>query len=69
MLRCVHALVGFLNVHTEPGDPWRTDNVLQQLPHNAVVVSLAEEGEWVRHDGGGWSIRIYDGHEFLVPLD
>ena len=61
--------VGFLNVHTEPGDPFRTDNVVRQLPHGAVVESKVEQGVWVDHDGGGWSIRVYDGHEYLVPVD
>ena len=65
----VDALVGFLNVHSEPGDPFRTDNVCAQLAHNAVVESIVERGVWVQHDGGGWSIRVYDGHHFLVPLD
>ena len=55
--------LGFLNVHDEPGDPWRTDNVVAQLPHGAVVESKAEEGVWVHHDGGGWSIRLHDGQE------
>ena len=63
------AQVGFLNVHTEPGDPFRTDNVVRQLPHGAVVESRVEQGVWVDHDGGGWSIRVYDGHEYLVPVD
>ena len=56
-------------VHSEPGDPWRTDNVVAQLQHGEVVESRAESGEWVSHDGGGWSIRVYEGHAFLVPLD
>ena len=65
----VESLVGFLNVHTDPGDPWRTDNVVGRLPHGAVVESNKVDGVWVSHDGGGWSIRLYDGHEFLVPID
>ena len=65
----VNSLVGFLNVHKEPGDPWRTDNVVQQLHHSTVVESIREEGVWVLHDGGGWSIRVYDGHEFLVLVE
>ena len=62
---------GFLNVHTCAGDPWRTDNVVAQLPDGAVVESTREAhgGAWICHDGGGWSIRAYDGHEFLVPVD
>ena len=29
--------VGFLNVHSEPGDPYRTDNVVTQLVDGALV--------------------------------
>ena len=60
---------GFLNVHSEPGDPWRVDNVVGRLGDRAVVESLKESGEWVCHDGGGWSIRVYDGHAFLELLE
>ena len=66
--RCV-TLVGFLNIHSSPGDPHRLDNVLGQLREGAVVESVQEEGAWVCHDAGGWSIREYDGHAFLVPID
>ena len=65
----VDALVGFLNVHREPDDPFRTDNVVARLSHGAIVEASAEEGEWVAHDGGGWSVRVYDGHEFLKPVE
>ena len=66
----VNALApGFLNVHSAPDDPWRTDNVVCQLQHGAVVESLREEGVWINHDGGGWSIRVYDGHDFLVLVE
>ena len=66
----VNALApGFLNVHSTPGDPWRTDNVVCQLQDGAVVESMREEGVWINHDGGGWSIRVYEGHNFLVPME
>ena len=65
----VDSLVGFLNVHSEPDDPFRLDNVVGQLGHGEVVESTSERGDWVAHDGGGWSIRVHDGHHFLVPLD
>ena len=73
----VNALApGFLNVHSTPGDPWRTDNVVCQLQDGAVVESLREEytfmreeGVWINHDGGGWSIRVYEGHAFLVLVE
>ena len=60
---------GFLNVHSEPGDPFNTANVVCQLDHGAVVESLSEDGVWVCHDGGGWSIRVYGDHQFLVPVE
>ena len=65
----VDAPRGFLNVHAEPGDPWRLDNVVEQLDHGTVVTAVEESNGWVRHDMGGWSIREHGGHAFLVPLD
>ena len=65
----VDAPRGFLNVHAEPGDPWRLDNVVEQLDHGTVVTAVEESNGWVRHDLGGWSIREHGGHAFLVPLD
>jgi len=56
---------GFLNVHENPGDPWRVDTVVGQLGDGAIVESVEASGDWVCHDGGGWSIRVYDGHTFL----
>ena len=67
----VDSLVGFLNVHSEPGNAFRTDNVVSRLWNGAVVESVAEDGLWVSHDGGGiggWSIREHDGHEYLARL-
>ena len=65
----VDAPRGFLNVHAEPGDPWRLDNVVEQLDHGTVVTAVEESNGWVRHDFGGWSIKTHGGHAFLVPLD
>ena len=65
----VDAPRGFLNVHAEPGDPWRLDNVVEQLDHGTVVTAVEESNGWVRHDMGGWSIKAHGGHAFLVPLD
>ena len=65
----VDAPRGFLNVHAEPGDPWRLDNVVEQLDHGVVVTAVEERDGWVRHDMGGWSIKAHGGHAFLVPLD
>ena len=65
----VDAPRGFLNVHAEPGDPWRLDNVVEQLDHGVVVTVVEESNGWVRHDFGGWSIKTHGGHAFLVPLD
>ena len=64
----VDAPRGFLNVHAEPGDPWRLDNVVEQLDHGTVVTAVEESNGWVRHDMGGWSIKTHGGHAFLVPL-
>ena len=33
----VRTQVGFLNVHSEPGDPFRTDNVVAQLQEGEIV--------------------------------
>lgn len=60
--RVDNASPGFLNVHTAPDDPFRTDNVVARLMHNDIVESVSERGAWVEHDGGGWSIRDYGGH-------
>ena len=67
--RVDNASPGFLNVHTAPDDPFRTDNVVARLLHNDVVESVGERGAWVEHDGGGWSIREYGGHRYLVPVN
>jgi len=63
----VSAPRGFLNVHSDPSDPWRMDNVVDMLDHGMVIPGVESDG-WVRHDLG-WSIRAYEGHEFLVPIE
>ena len=65
----VDAPRGFLNVHDAPDDPFRLDNVVEQLDHGTVVTAVEERDGWVRHDMGGWSIKAHGGHAFLVPLD
>ena len=65
----VATLVGFLNVHSEPGSPFSTDNIVAQCFDGEIVESIEEIGDWVCHDNGGWSIREFDGHRFLVPLE
>ena len=67
----VNTMHGFLNVHTDAGDPYRLDNVVGRLPHGEVVLALAanDGGDWIAHDHGGWSVREHDGFEWLVPVD
>jgi len=60
---------GFLNVHSEPGDPYRSDNVVGRLFEGDIVVGLEEKGDWLLHDAGGWSVRIYGGFEWLKRLE
>ena len=36
----VDAPRGFLNVHSEPDDPFRLDNVVEQLDHGTVVTAV-----------------------------
>ena len=52
-------------VHADPGDPWRLDNVVDTLDHGTVVTGAEERDGWVRHDRGGWSIKQYEGHAYL----
>lgn len=60
---------GFLNVHSEPGDPYRHDNVVGRLWEGQIVTGFEQQGDWLRHDGGGWSIRFHGGFEWLRPLE
>jgi len=62
--------LGFLNVHTEPGDPNRLDNVVHQIVDGDIVESVGpDSGDWVQHDLGGWSIRKYGGFTWLKLYD
>ena len=59
---------GFLNVHSEPGDPYRSDNVVGRLFEGDIVLGIREQGQWLLHEAG-WSIRFHGGFEWLKPLD
>lgn len=60
---------GFLNVHMEPGDPYNTANIVNQLEEGEIVTSTGpSRGPWIKHDKGGWSISIYYGHVWLEEL-
>ena len=61
---------GFLNVHDSPGDPFDTENIVSQLSEGEIVTSTkAPQGDWICHDGGGWSISVYEGFVWLEALD
>jgi hypothetical protein len=61
---------GFLNVHQEPGDPFDISNIVTVLTDGDIVVSTGpNRGPWVRHDGGGWSVAIFGGFQWLEPLE
>lgn len=60
---------GFLNVHSEPGDPYASWNVVGQLYEGEIVTGLEQDGDWLLHDGGGWSVRFYGDFEWLRPVD
>ena len=61
--------IGFLNVHDAPGDPFDTENIVGQLVDGQIVASTgAPEGAWIQHDGGGWSISVYEGFVWLEEL-
>jgi hypothetical protein len=60
---------GFLNVHREPGDPYDTTNIVNQLVDGQVVTSTsAAKDGWLQHDAGGWSVILYGGFVWLEPL-
>ena len=67
----VTTMRGFLNVHTDPSDPHRLDNCVGRLPDGEVVSALAQNADetWILHDHGGGSIRVFEGFEWLVPVD
>lgn len=57
---------GFLNIHKEPTDPFDTSNVIGKLTEGQVVASTGpNRGDWVLHDGGGWSISRFQGFTWL----
>ena len=63
---------GFLNVHKEPGDPFNTVNIVNQLQEGDIVTSSGPPrgvGAWIPHDHGGWSVTMFNGFVFLEPLD
>ena len=61
---------GFLNVHYEPVDPHKIDNVVGQLEEGQIVTSTGpSRGFWIPHDAGGWSIAKYGGFTWLEPID
>lgn len=60
---------GFLNVHDEPTDPFDCENIVSQLVEGQVVTSTKPaQGDWICHDGGGWSISKYQGFVWLEEL-
>jgi Lon protease-like protein len=70
----VTAQHGFLNVHSDPSDPYNTDNVIGRLSEGMRVTCLEERAGWVRHvgawgEGGataqGWSVRRLPGDSWL----
>lgn len=63
---------GFLNVHSEPFDPFDVNNVVGKLKEGQIVKSMKpNKGDWVYHDGqgGGWSIAKFNGFTWLEPID
>ena len=63
---------GFLNVHKEPGDPFNTMNIVNQLEEGDIVISSGPPrgvGGWIPHDHGGWSVTKYNGFVFLERTD
>lgn len=61
---------GFLNVHSDTRSVYEMDNVVGRLEEGQIVTSIGpDEGEWVKHNEGGWSIRFYEGFTWLVEID
>ncbi|GFH55269.1 canalicular multispecific organic anion transporter 1 [Chaetoceros tenuissimus] len=63
---------GFLNVHSDPFDPFDVTNVVGKLKEGQIVKSMKpNKGDWVYHDGqgGGWSIAKFNGFTWLEPID
>ena len=61
---------GFLNVHSDAKNPFALDNIVGQLGEGDVVTSIGvDDGDWVCHDKGGWSIARFSNFTWLVPID
>jgi hypothetical protein len=67
----VRTQLGFLNVHSSYKDgPWATHNIVSQLGEGDIVTSTGSQiGDWIPHDGGGWSIAVFGGFTWLQPLE
>mmetsp|Transcript_120833 Transcript_120833/g.225928 ORF Transcript_120833/g.225928 Transcript_120833/m.225928 type:complete len:567 (+) Transcript_120833:41-1741(+) len=64
--------LGFLNIHSEPGDPFRTDNVVGRWSQGDIieVIDLPADtkfGPWLK-TSRGWSIQIYGQFHWLRPV-
>jgi hypothetical protein len=45
---------GFLNVHSCPGDPFETENIVAQLREGQIITPVGPNVEnWIEHDVGG----------------
>lgn len=69
----VHTKRGFLNIHSEPGDPFRMDNVIGRWLEGDVIDVIGETvetqfGPWVQ-TSKGWSIQVHERFHFLRPVD
>lgn len=61
---------GFLNVHSDSKGVYETNNVVAQLKEGQIITSIGpDDGDWVHHDNGGWSIRFYEGFTWLIEID
>eukprot|EP00568_Trieres_chinensis_P011985 CAMPEP_0183295152 /NCGR_PEP_ID=MMETSP0160_2-20130417/3214_1 /TAXON_ID=2839 ORGANISM="Odontella Sinensis, Strain Grunow 1884" /NCGR_SAMPLE_ID=MMETSP0160_2 /ASSEMBLY_ACC=CAM_ASM_000250 /LENGTH=118 /DNA_ID=CAMNT_0025456585 /DNA_START=254 /DNA_END=610 /DNA_ORIENTATION=+ len=62
---------GPLNVHSDPKcGPYATHNIVGKLEQGQIVTSVgAPLGNWIHHDGGGWSLAKFEGHDALLPIE
>jgi hypothetical protein len=63
---------GFLNIHSEAGDPFRSDNVVGRHQDGDIVEVIAgpvqtEYGPWLQ-TAEGWSIQVYGGFHWMEQL-
>lgn len=68
----VHTVLGFLNIHSETGDPFRADNVVGKWHDGDTFEAIGDmvgtvQGPWVQSERG-WSIAKYNGFEFLERI-